>query len=137
VDGVNTCTTDLQPWSATRDSQPTQTTTALRTAATPPSIGHRLRRRDPITFTVAGSGRDIENVSLQTTTLYCTETTATQSQFALGQRCGQQRRRIRRSMVSDAPSRESRPPSPTPVTGDFEGHGISGIERAAGPSKRQ
>ena len=133
VDGVNTCTTDLQPWSATRDSQPTQTTTAPADGsytAVDPDTDYGAG--DPITFTVAGSGRDIENVSLQTTTLYCTETTATQSQFALASAAVSSVGAFDGSMVSDGTFAGVPATFTYAFTGDFEGHGISGIERAAG-----
>jgi len=38
---------------------------------------------DPITFYVASSGRELENIAMTDVTVYCTETTATQDHLTL------------------------------------------------------
>jgi hypothetical protein len=136
--GTNKCTTDLQAWSATRDAQPAQSTTAPADGsytAVDPDTDYGAG--DPITFTVAGNGSDIENVSLTITTLFCTESTSTSSQFALASAAVTGAGAFDGSSVSDGTFAGVPATFTYAFTGDFEGHGISGNERAAGTIEEQ
>jgi len=91
---------------------------------------------DPITFYVASSGRELENIAMTYVTVYCTETTATQDHLTLSSAAVSATGAFSGSETQSGVFAGTAAKFTYVFKGDFEGKNPNDIQRQPGRSKR-